>query len=430
MVAFYNAGDQELYKNYQYLPQERYRLGLNLPKTEQDTSSINTNFGLPATNAFTNTGNTNFNFQSGNAFGYGSPVNEVNVRTFNPQKLDGPQMPPELGISTNTFPLGENVNMSVSQYGSALPGGQVRNVYARAINSIMGGKSPDSISPDYPEYTLAEVAKLANNSIMGYKEQYGAQGQYVSPYDDTVDQSKYTTTIGSFPSRAFFNRLRNKGVNLAHSIPFIGPVARVFNAFLPERENRGPGGGTYGIGGLTDAQKAQYNALAKEGYLFSGQQGFKTLTGKNFTGKGYLEGQLDIYDKEFTKPDGTMMTEKEIEDKINEYKNDTRKQFKYKQLLEASTMYKTNQELEKKQKEEFNKPGGTGEQVADIQKRIDSQYEAQKKRDGRDFSVSGPDTSANPTGKSNQASAERGYSLHGADGGRAIFKYGGLASIL
>ena len=44
MVAFYNAGDQELYKTYQYLPQEKYRLGLNLPKTEQDVSAINTSF--------------------------------------------------------------------------------------------------------------------------------------------------------------------------------------------------------------------------------------------------------------------------------------------------------------------------------------------------------------------------------------------------
>ena len=54
MVAFYNAGDQELYKQYQYLPQEQYRLSLNLPKAEQDASSINTSFGIPATNAFTN----------------------------------------------------------------------------------------------------------------------------------------------------------------------------------------------------------------------------------------------------------------------------------------------------------------------------------------------------------------------------------------
>ena len=60
MVAFYNKADQALYKDYQYLPQEQYRLGLNLPKTEQATNSINTTFGLPATNAFTNSGGNNY----------------------------------------------------------------------------------------------------------------------------------------------------------------------------------------------------------------------------------------------------------------------------------------------------------------------------------------------------------------------------------
>ena len=45
----------------------------------------------------------------------------------------------------------------------------------------------------------------------------------------------------------------------------------------------------------------------------------------------------------------------------------------------------------------------------------------------RDFSVKGPDTSANPTGKSNRASQARGYALHGADGGLANFADGGPA---
>lgn len=53
------------------------------------------------------------------------------------------------------------------------------------------------------------------------------------------------------------------------------------------------------------------------------------------------------------------------------------------------------------------------DEVATIQVKVDNQYKEDKKRDGKDFSVSGPDTSANPTGKSNQASSERGYALHG-----------------
>ena len=45
----------------------------------------------------------------------------------------------------------------------------------------------------------------------------------------------------------------------------------------------------------------------------------------------------------------------------------------------------------------------------------------------RDFSSRGPDTSSNPRGRSNRASQERGYALHGADGGLASFADGGPA---
>jgi len=45
----------------------------------------------------------------------------------------------------------------------------------------------------------------------------------------------------------------------------------------------------------------------------------------------------------------------------------------------------------------------------------------------RDFSSKGPDISSNPRGRSNRASQERGYALHGADGGLANFADGGPA---
>ena len=53
MASFYSPGDQELYKQFQYLPQEQFRLGLNLPKNTE-AEAVNTTFGIPATNAFTN----------------------------------------------------------------------------------------------------------------------------------------------------------------------------------------------------------------------------------------------------------------------------------------------------------------------------------------------------------------------------------------
>ena len=394
MVAFYNKGDQELYKNYQYLPQEKYRLGLNLPKDTQ-AETVNTTFGIPATNAFTNSDNTMFS-ASGNAFGYGSPVSEVNVRTFNPQSLPGPKTP------------------------GGLPAQQMYNIASKDLNNPF---NRSAMSTTFPTRTAKEVMDYANEPIMDYKEQYGAQGQYISPYDDTVDQSKYTTTIGSFPSRAFFNRLRNKGINLAEHIPYIGPAAKILKSFFPQQENRGPGGGTYGIAGLSDAQKTQYNALAKEGFLFDGSSGIKTLTGKNFAANNYLEGQLELAQKFGF----DTMTDEEIDEAIAKMKANPKKQFQYKQMLESSTMYKTNKAAEEKRMAES---AANRAEANAITNRLANEYKANQKRDGKDFSVSGPDTTANPTGKSNQASSERGYALHGADGGRAIFQYGGLASIL
>jgi len=303
---FYNQGDQDIYNSgSKFVPQEKYRLGYTAPTKEE---KITETFGIPNTNAFTNSGSS-FN-QSGNAFGYGSPVSEVNVRTFNPQSND---------------PTGKIANAQ-TMYNKA--SADLKDPFNRlAQTETFTGMRPSKQVMDY-----------YNNQIMDNKEQYGAQGQYTSPYDDTVDQSKYTTTIGSFPSQAFFNRLRNKGFNIAENIPYIGLPARILKSILPEQEDRGPGGGNYGIGGLSDDQKVQYNALAKEGMLFNGQNGFKTLTGKNFTGKGYLEGQLDIYNDKFAGMS---------EDDIEELKNDPRKQFKYKQYLESSQMYKTKKAQEK-----------------------------------------------------------------------------------
>ena len=55
MVAFYNQGDQEIYKNFQFVPQEKYRLGLTLP-----TDSVApVPGGITNTNAFTNSGGNN-----------------------------------------------------------------------------------------------------------------------------------------------------------------------------------------------------------------------------------------------------------------------------------------------------------------------------------------------------------------------------------
>ena len=61
MAAFYNQGDQEIYKNFQYVPQEKYRLGFTAPVQGGGQDASTPSFGIPNTNAFTNSGGNGFN---------------------------------------------------------------------------------------------------------------------------------------------------------------------------------------------------------------------------------------------------------------------------------------------------------------------------------------------------------------------------------
>jgi len=266
---FYNQGDQAIYNSgMSFVPQEKYRLGYTAPTTTPTAAPVSG--GITNTNAFTNSGG-GFN-QSGNAFGYGSPVEEVNVRTFNPQSND---------------PTGKIANAQ-TMYNKA--SADLNNPFNRlAETQTFTGMRPSKSVMDY-----------YGGQIMDNREQYGAQGQYNSPYDDTVD-------LGYKGRDTSTSIQRNRGTLgkaidfVTDFIPGVGAVkrgAKFIGGLLPDNPN-GPGGGTYGVAGLSDAQKEQYNALAKQGMLFSGSSGMKTLTGKNFTGKGYEQGQLDIYDKEF-----------------------------------------------------------------------------------------------------------------------------------
>ena len=57
MVAFYNQGDQNIYKDFQYVPQEKYRLGFTAPTTTPTAAPVSG--GITNTNAFTNSGGNN-----------------------------------------------------------------------------------------------------------------------------------------------------------------------------------------------------------------------------------------------------------------------------------------------------------------------------------------------------------------------------------
>jgi len=188
---------------------------------------------------------------------------------------------------------------------------------------------------------------------------------------------------------------------------------------------------------MSDAQKKLYNALAREGMLFDGSGGLKTLTGKNFMGKGYLEGQQDLAINKFK---FDTKTDKEIEAEIAALKNEKTKQFMYKQMKEAAKIYQTNKTIKPD-----GSDGGTGGAGVDTttSSGTGNGYTGPKTQDynpsvtvtGKNYGPhSKTSTAPKYTSKDVNRESYRGRKDGGRIGyffgGRVNFKNGGLASIL
>jgi len=387
------ATDQEIRdRGFKYIPQQKYLQNpFQLPIAPEPPV---TDLGIVNTNAFANSGGDNSYNQAGNAFGYGTPVNEVNVRTFNPQSND--------------------------------PTGSVAN--AQLAYNQLGDIKDKSIYSDYADI---------NNQIMDNRQNY--QANYNSPYEDSIDLG-YQGTLGNnemYPSEKYpnrfmkgkLNRFRNTVGDAAKFVKGLLPFPlNLATKFLPKQEDRGPGGGTYGIAGLSDDKKAAYNALAGQGYLFGGEQGFKTLTGKNFQATNYVPNQLEMYEK--------LKDEEELTG------------FQKKQLLEASAVYKATQKQ--------NKDAADAAAQAAVR---ETNFASQGKSDPNDQSRAGssgrrPGSGSGPTTQDSQSKGDPsagqtgGYSYDSGGregfgyglkkggragyffGGRVNFKNGGLASLL
>jgi hypothetical protein len=197
MVAFYNAGDQELYKQYQYLPQEQYRLGLNLPKTEQDVEAVTSSFGIPNTNAFTNSGE-NKNYFSGSTNQLINNFNAINQdRYFN--SLPTPNVDSlDQSIRDKTFmgmkSYNENQDVNPVDAGEYLAAGQ--DIPTRFDPTIAGrvqetlGKSKDLIGKGAGMAFNAAMGIPGLSYVLGKMDRFNT----LSPLDQQyINQSKYYT---------------------------------------------------------------------------------------------------------------------------------------------------------------------------------------------------------------------------------------------
>ena len=262
MVAFYNAADQELYKKYQYLPQEKYRLGLNLPTNTPVAPPPPISGGITNTNAFANSGGENNNI-GGNLFGYGTAVQPVYGNTY---------------IDT------------VRREGvDSLP------AYERLIDA--GGTAPAGMfQTDYFPGTENELADAMGR--MPGQEGYAPNMDYSEDAFQKADDK-----------RGFLSRLMNNAKQSMTNLPSWAKTAitaaGLVNPFTAIPKLIGMGGGdggpSYGIAGLSDTQKQYYDALAGQGFLYDGPGGMKTLDGKNFsrvdedTINDYFQGKIDKF---------------------------------------------------------------------------------------------------------------------------------------
>ena len=476
MVAFYNQGDQDIYnQGVKFRPQQKYLLDDYTAPTAQ-IKPVPTSSGITNTNAFTNSGNDfsvynpdpnsivnkNYNpYPSRNAAenSYLPGRSNATDQVFNPKQLGGAQMPDELGVSTNTVPLGNN-RISASQLGIGIPGGQVSNTYNRARNA-MQARGDDAMSRDYPEFTAKEVARLTNNNIQDYRQNYGANTQYEKDnYYDTVDNPfaktmNSQTRLDKFKDNYPEYYTKPEPTGLAKLAQFAGNLmpgagtARLIGDYLPvnrrsilENELSGQNIMVNDIGQIVQGDGAYdtaanvmagYNANKMTAETFDKRLAkiAETMGKKGY--KGNLQKRVDAIEAakaDFLAAQGKtdlVFEDEEVKKKKKKKKGNIITKFlnKKKETKAADAATAAAERANR-------------ESTATIQDRVDRQYQDQMTRDNRDFSVSGPDTSANPRGRSNQASSEKGYQMHGADGGRAgyffggrvNFKDGGLASIL
>ena len=243
---FYNLADQKLFENYQYIPQEKYRLGLTLP-TQND--EVVTDQGIVNTDAFVNVGGDNDFNPAGNMFGEGTPVDPVYGNTYiDIVEKDGPDSPQAIEALINA--------------GGTYPAG---------LQSSEGGF------------------------------------EYTSDFGDNLDYSEdaFDSLKSANEKRNFLSKMFNKVGQIKEKLPSWAQAGiaalNPFSIIPTILGSTGSSGPTYGIGGLTDQQKNLYNSLAANNYLFDTPSGLKTYDGKNFsqfdqeTVDKYFDSKIDKF---------------------------------------------------------------------------------------------------------------------------------------
>jgi len=157
--SFYNAADQELYKKYQYIPQEKYRLGLNLPTNPVPDPVVDQ--GIVNTNAFVNAGGgEGGETRYDNSFLPDLPTfNYVDtVRKYGADSKQAKQMLEKAG---GTYPDGSYMTDGGFEYTNSFPDNSIQmenlnNSYLNQGNTFQGERFNTNIQDE--KDMIAEMA--------------------------------------------------------------------------------------------------------------------------------------------------------------------------------------------------------------------------------------------------------------------------------
>jgi hypothetical protein len=311
---------------------------------------------------------------------------EINPAAFGVSFPDQPSSPKREGIINQAIDSFTSLpTRSLSSFASPTTGG---NIVGPAEQGFMG----QTLDIDPAARTREEIRSLYDN--------YNRFKGRTSNFADARQKGKVGEVLGNI-------------LGFASGIPFLGPLAMLSNAFGPQGDKSLQSKYTVDGAGFGNTGARDEFGLA----TFDKKDGFLGLTGN--TTRDYTNrmnerlGELDDFFGERIDNFDINNINAATFNKMSKINGFYAKQVQaYKNRLEVEKINK-----EQKEKERMEASAANRAEANAITNRLANEYKAQQQRDGRDFSVSGPDTSANPTGKSNQASSERGYALHGAKGG-------------
>ena len=424
----YNPYDQQVYDaGFKYIPQSKYLLNPFQIPTDDSTTPPDTG-GITSLNRGGGDGDFNpYNTdmskvrQDYNAFP-SRQAGEIYSKTFNPQ-------PYGTGV--------ESAQAAYNQANQALAQGIDPN--SQGYGSFTGG-------------TLTGLKDIANEIIMNNKEQYGAQGQYVDPYDprysSMTEAQKFMDNYPEYygvPSgvpepgipaaigRYMSNSLLGKGFGIAKD--FLGRVLPINERAIMENEARGAGIFTDDIGRIvTD----DYNTA---GGIMAGYNLNKIDAGSFQKRRDTIE--KTIADKKAKGLDTTALEERlglldDAEENILGARKKTKQIYK---------MRKDKKDADKKRKEAEAAAAAAAadkarrDDIQRIQSRLDdtgvtgSNYNQAANISGG----GGGDRAINSEGQTAREATydgnpntgtSQGYSQHYMDGGRVYYMDGGLADML